>query len=236
MKHLLFILFACLTLLVLPFSASASAQPLAQFSFPGLNTIQLTPEQKAAVDQLETEIIPQIEEQLRPDQLDAFRLQIEEGKSFRKAFKSLTLAPDQKKSLASLIKTLPKSDAFATLTPDQKRAYFLSHKTLFKPTPEQIAERIKEGAEAKGTGMPSIEAITEKIKAGMSAKGGPSGEAIAEKIKAGMNAKGSYAPSAEEIAEKINMGMKNKELYRPKLEAIGEKITDAVKSFTQPGE
>ena len=227
MKRLFVALFASLALFTLTFSDLALAQPwtqmampqsVAEFSFPGLNSIlnniQLTPEQKAAVDQLETEIIPQIEGLLRPDQLEAFKTQIEEGKSFRKAFKSLTLAPEQKQSLAGLLKTLPASDSFSTLTPDQKRAYFLSHKTLFKPTPTEIADRIKTGADAKGGGMPSLEAITEKIKAGMGAKGG--------------------APSAEEITEKINMGMKQKELYMPKLEAIGEKIADKVKAFTQP--
>jgi hypothetical protein len=216
MRRIFLALFACLLVFTLTFSDLALAQPLAQLSFPGLNNIQLTPEQKAAVEELETEIIPQIEGLLRPEQLEEFKLQIEDGKSFRKAFKALTLTPEQKNSLAELIKSLPKSDAFASLTPEQKRAYFLNHKTLFVPTPEEIAERIKTGMKAKGGTMPSIDEITEKIKANMSAKEG--------------------APSAEEIAEKINLGMQKKEMYMPKLQAIGEQITAKLKAFTQSGE
>jgi len=243
MKRRLIALFACLFMLGMSVAQPAFSQPLiqpiqpvAQLSFPGLGEIQLTPEQKAAVEQLETEIIPQIEALLRPDQLEAFKLKIEQGKSFRKAFKSLTLDPDQKTAIADLIKDLPKSDAFATLTPDQKRAYFLSHKALFKPTPEEIAERIQTGAEAKGISIPSIQDIVAKIKASIGAKNSfaPSSEEIGEKIKAGMDAKGIYAPSAEEITEKINMGMKKKEMYMPTAEEISEKITTKMKEIAQP--
>jgi len=245
MKRRLIALFACLFMIGMSVPQPAEAQPLiqpiqpvAQLSFPGLGEIQLTPEQKAAVEQLETEIIPQIEALLRPDQLESFKLQLDQGKSFRKAFKSLTLDPDQKTALANLIKSLPKSDAFATLTSDQKRAYFLSHKALFKPTSEEIAERIQTGMEAKGGTIPSIQDIVAKIKASIGAKSSfaPSPEEISEKIKAGMNAKGSYAPSAEEITEKINMGLKKKEMYMPTAEEIGEKITAKMKDLVQPEE
>ncbi|MBW4467739.1 MAG: hypothetical protein KME07_20115 [Pegethrix bostrychoides GSE-TBD4-15B] len=245
MKRLLIALSACFCLLgfsvppaeSLPL-ALLSPQPIAQLSFPGFGSMQLTPEQEAAVNQLETEIIPQIEALLRPDQLAEFNLQVEDGKSFRKAFKSLTLDPDQKKSLAGLIKSLPKSDAFATLTPDQKRAYFLSHKTLFKPTPDEIATRIQAGVEAKGGTIPSIQDIIEKIKTSMSGKSSfaPSSEEIADKIKAGMKDKGIDAPSIEEITEKINMGMKKKEMYMPTPEEIGEKISAKMKLLTDADE
>ncbi|MFM7426644.1 MAG: hypothetical protein ACKO7W_16895 [Elainella sp.] len=235
MIRILVVLFACLVVVANLFGAGAAqAQPLLQFSFPGLNQIELTPEQRAAVNQLEDEIIPQIESLLRPDQLDDFKAQLDEGKSFRKAFKSLTLTPEQKTALASLIKSLPKSDAFATLTSDQKRAYFLSRKSLFKPTAEEIVAKIKAGGKEEG-GMPSLEEITEKIKAGMKAKEtyAPSAEVISEKIKAGMKAKGSFAPSAEEIGEKINAGMKRKEMYMPNLDEIGSKIGEKMKALTE---
>ncbi len=236
MTRIFVVLFACLVVMANLIGAGpAQAQPLLQFSFPGLNQIQLTPEQRAAVDQLEDEIIPQIESLLRPDQLDDFKTQLDDGKSFRKAFKSLSLTPEQKTALAGLIKSLPKSDAFATLTPDQKRTYFLSRKSLFKPTPEEIAEKIKVGAKDAEAGMPSIEEITEKIRAGMKAKEtyAPSAEAINDKIKAGMKAKGEFAPSAEEIGEKINAGMKRKEMYMPDLKEIGSQIGEKMKALTE---
>ncbi len=235
MKRLCIALLSCLVMVTLSFSDLAQAYPLAQFPFPGSSGIQLTPEQKTAIDQLETEIIPQIEEVLKPEQIEEFEQQLEEGKSFRKAFKKLTLAPDQKNALAEVIKSLPKNDAFAMLTPDQKRAYFLNHKALFIPTSADIAEQIAASIETEAGAMPSVEEITEKIKAGMSAKEGfkPSSEEIVERIKAGMEAKGL---SSEEITEKINLGMKKKEMYMPTLDDISAKISAKLKAWTQTAE
>jgi Spy/CpxP family protein refolding chaperone len=122
--------------------------------------------------QLESEVLPQIESTLTPEQLDDFNTAMTDGKSFRKAFKSLTLTPDQKTKLSDIFKTLPKKTAFSTLTPEQKKQLFMKKKDMFMPTPEEIGEKIKAGMKAatdpdKGGFAPDVDAITEKISAGM---------------------------------------------------------------------
>ena len=84
-----------------------------------------------------------------------------EGTAFRKAFKSLTLTPEQKTQLKAVFKDLPKKDAFASLTPEQKKELFLKKKQMFMPTPEEITEKINAGMKSKGL-MP--EKVSEKVK------------------------------------------------------------------------
>lgn len=113
---------------------------------------------------------------------------------------------------------------FTTLTPEEKTDFFSKIKNIFKPTPDEIADKIK----MKDQFKPSSDEIAEKIKAGMKmkekfkpatddlsdaaegAKAKLSPDEIAEKIKTGMKMKDKYKPSADDIAEKIKASIKEK--------------------------
>lgn len=118
---------------------------------------------KDIVTQLETEFLPKLENILSPEQREQFSSLVGQGGSFRKAFKSITLTPDQKTQLKSLLSSLPKKDAFASLTPEQKKKLFMKKKEFFKPTPDEITEKINQGMKVKGTALP--EGIGEQISA-----------------------------------------------------------------------
>ncbi|MBD2186762.1 hypothetical protein [Pseudanabaena mucicola] len=118
--------------------------------------------------QLETEILPQIESVLTPEQQAEFATKVASGTSFRKAFKAVTLTPAQKSKLSNVFKAIPKKDIFATLTPAQKKSLFLKNKQLFIPTSEEIGAKITAGmqmAKDKSPLVPSVESIVEKITA-----------------------------------------------------------------------
>jgi hypothetical protein len=120
--------------------------------------------------QLETEILPQIESVLTPEQQAEFAAKVASGTSFRKAFKAITLTPVQKSKLSSVFKAIPKKDIFVTLTPAQKKELFLKNKQLFIPTSEEIGAKITAGmqmAKNKSPLAPSAESIVEKINAKM---------------------------------------------------------------------
>ncbi|GAB4146293.1 MAG: hypothetical protein Fur0046_24200 [Cyanobacteria bacterium J069] len=205
---------------------AAHAFSLSQFSlsdllkaFPGLtqaNDLDLTEAQKELLAQLNEEVLPQIAAVLRPDQIDKFAAEIASGDSLRKAFKTLTLTPEQKTELAGLIKGLPKSDFFATLTPEQRTEFFMRKKGLFMPTLEEITEKIKFGLKKKEMFAPTAEEIAEKVKA----------KGIAP------DADGTV-PTVEEIAEKIKIGLKKKEEFAPSLETITEKIKQKIESISE---
>lgn len=192
MKRMLLSFFAtALLLLNLAIGSPAQAQPLMAVSiFPGLKNADLTVEQQDLLKQLEAEILPTFQNILTPEQREEFTESLEAGKSFRKAFKSITLTPEEKTQIASLLKSLPKKDIFASLTPEQKKVLFMQKKEFFMPTPEEISEKISEGMKNKGTFMP--EEISEKI---------------SEKIKMAKE-KGAAIPTPEEISEKISAKMK----------------------------
>lgn len=116
----------------------AQAQPLGAISFPGLQKVDLT-QQKELLEQLETDILPQLESILSPEQRQQFKTAVADGTSFRKTFKLLALTPDQKAKLGTLFKSLPKRDIFTSLTPEQKKQIFMK-KELFMPTPEELAD------------------------------------------------------------------------------------------------
>jgi Spy/CpxP family protein refolding chaperone len=146
MKRLFVSAFACLMVLLNWFSANpVQAQPLGMVSFPGLPIAEAVEGTIDFIKQLEAEVLPQLESILTPEQRDQFKSAVADGTSFRKAFKSLTLTPDQKSQLGTLLKSLPKKDAFASLTPDQKKQLFMKKKELFTPTPEEIGEKISAG-------------------------------------------------------------------------------------------
>ena len=122
--------------------------------------------------QLETEILPQIESVLTPEQQSEFAAKVAAGTSFRKAFKAITLTPTQKSKLSTVFKSIPKKDIFATLTPAQKKQLFLKNKQLFIPSSEEIGAKITAGmkmAKDKSPLAPSAESIIEKINAKMKA-------------------------------------------------------------------
>jgi hypothetical protein len=173
MKRVLIPIVTCAVILFNLFTTGAAqAQSLLAISIPGLPNIELTPQQQDMLKQLETDILPQLDEILYPEQREQLKSLITDGTtSFRKAFKSLTLSPDQKEKLGALLKSLPKKDVFASLTPDQKKQLFLKKKEFFTPTPEEISERISAKmklAKDKGAMMPTPEEIAEKISAKMS--------------------------------------------------------------------
>lgn len=168
MKRLFaFVLASLMILLSIGISEVAQAKPLPILAFPSLFSAGV----ETGADLLqkfETEILPQLESALSPEQSDQFKTAIADGTSFRKAFKALTLTPEQKSQVGTLLKSLPKKDFFASLTPDQKQKLFLTKKGLFKPTPEKIDAKMKM-ATGKSPFAPTGAEIGEKISAKMKA-------------------------------------------------------------------
>ncbi len=87
-------------------------------------------EQANPLDQLKTQLMPQLEKILTPDQLDQLSTSIEGGMNPRKAFKSIALTPEQKKEVGLMLKSAPK-DFFTSLTPEQKKQLFMKKRDLF---------------------------------------------------------------------------------------------------------
>lgn len=219
MPQILVSIFACLIILLnLLTAAPVQAATLLQTPPPDLSeslseSTAVKPPDLAK--QLEDEIL-QLETLLTPTQRNQFETAIADGKSFRKAFKAVTLTPDQKSQLAALFKTFPKKDSFATLTSDQKKEFFLKKKEIFAPTSEEISDKITAGMKKKELYAPTAEDISARISAGMKERG--------------------LAP--DDIKEKINAGFKNKETFMPDLQAITEKISQklaAIKQSIQAG-
>lgn len=184
MKRLLIALVACAMLLLNPLFVGSAA---AIVPHPVLLADAATEGAVDWIKKLEAEVLPQLENILTPEQRDQFKTAVGEGTSFRKAFKTLTLTPDQKTQLKGLLQSLPKKDAFAALTPDQKKQLFMKKKDFFKPTPEEISDKISTGMKMKGESMP---------------------EAIKDKLSGVMKNKEGFIPTPEEIGEKISAGMK----------------------------
>jgi hypothetical protein len=157
----------------------------------GMPTLFLadTPNQleKDWITQLETEILPQIEQIFNPEQREQFQANIANGLSFRKAFKSLMLTPEQKTQIKAVLNSASKKDALASLTPEQKKQLFLKKKEMFRPTAAEVAEKIEASLKDKGLELPA--GVREKLDEGLKMKDSfiPSPEAITEKIKAGMD-------------------------------------------------
>ncbi len=161
-RVLMRLMVSVLVLLSLVVSQPAQAQLLADGSMPTAVTTA-TETVKDLLTQLETEVLPKLETILTPEQREQFSNFVSEGGTFRKAFKSLTLTPEQKTQLKEVFSGLPKKDAFASLTPEQKKQLFMKKKEFFKPTPEDIADKISQGMKMKGGTMP--EGISEQINA-----------------------------------------------------------------------
>ena len=161
MKRLLISICACaLVALNLLIGSAAQAQPLAAI-VPSPWLIADAMEMPADfMKHLQDEFLPQIENILYPEQREQFKQAIADGTSFRKAFKSLTLSPEQKAELGTLLKSLPKKDIFASLTPDQKKQLFMKKREMFMPTAEEISERISDKLKMV---KPELEKIGDKL-------------------------------------------------------------------------
>jgi hypothetical protein len=150
-------------------TAVANAMPLHSL---GLSPLYLADAAPAAspdwIAQLEKEILPKLEGIFSAEQLNQFKQDITNGVSFRKAFKSLTLTPEQKTELKTLLQSVSKKDALASLTPEQKKQLFMKKKEMFMPTSEEIMDKIKTGMSGKGIALP--EGVQEKIDAAMKKK------------------------------------------------------------------
>jgi len=168
------------------FADVAYASVQANFGMPlYLADVAAQPE-KDLLAQLETEVLPQIEKIFTPEQLEQFQTNIADGMTFRKAFKSLMLTPEQKTQLKTVLRSALKKDALASLTPEQKTKLFAKKKEMFKPTTEELTEKIETSLKEKGVELPA---------------------GVKEKIDAGLKRKDSFIPSPETIVEKIETGM-----------------------------
>jgi peptidoglycan hydrolase CwlO-like protein len=141
MKRFLVSILVCLIVL---FSVTPSVHAATLSSIPSVATsvmLGVEQAQEDVMEQLKEKVLPQIQKILTPEQQEQLEDAIVEGKSsMRKAFKSLTLTPEQKTKLATVFKSLPKKEMFTAMSPDQKRQFFMKKKEFFKPTPEEIAE------------------------------------------------------------------------------------------------
>lgn len=184
MKRLLMSVLTC-ALVFLMTTGNAYAQPgiLSWLPIFGGNTAD-----SEWISQLESDILPQLDTIFTPAQRDQFKSDIANGVTFRKAFKSLVLTPEQKTQLKDLLKSVSKKDAFAALTPEQKAQLFIKKKEMFMPTSEEIGEKINASIKAKGALIP--EGVQDKIDASIKRKElfMPTPEEITEKITAGINA------------------------------------------------
>jgi hypothetical protein len=184
-------------LVVLTLAVSPARAKSLPFSLPFFDDIDLTKEQSALMEQLESKYVPEIESILFPNQREKFEQAIQDGLSLRKAFKTMALTPEQKVELAATMKTVPKGELFAALTPEQKKEVFMKKKEMFMPTPEEIAEKIK-------TGMQSKEAFAADAPVDPTAL---TPDEVAEKVKLGLDKKKEFMPSMEEIQAKISAKM-----------------------------
>ena len=129
-----------------------------------------TPAPEALLEKMRSQLLPQFESILSPEQRDRLQAEMIDTKtSLRKAFKKIALSTEQKTKLATVFKTLPNKELFASLTPEQKKGLF-SKKEMFKPTPEAISDKINakmQMAKDKGAMMPTPAEINQKITAKM---------------------------------------------------------------------
>lgn len=142
MKRLLMSIFACLIVLLnLVVASTAQAQSLIAASSISSATVEQTKPQEDIIEKVKTQFLPQIESILTPEQsVQLESAVVEEKTSLRKAFKSIMLTPDQKTKLATVFKSLPKKDFFASLTPEEKKQFFMKKKEMFMPAADEIAD------------------------------------------------------------------------------------------------
>ena len=146
MKRKLVLIFACaIVLLNLVIAGVAQARPLLADASTSVPAKQTTED---VIEQLKTEFLPQLESILTPEQREKFQSAIVDDKtSLRKAFKEVTLTPEQKTKIAMTLKSLPKKDILKSLTPEQKKEFFMRKRDFFAPTADEIAEYKAESGE-----------------------------------------------------------------------------------------
>lgn len=109
-------------ILISPFPtvmAHAQTQPLTQ-TFPALSGIQLTPEQTAQLQQLQTQTRTQVMNVLTPEQQSQLQTTIAEAKELRSALNSMNLTQQQRSQLQSIFQSV-RSQLNTILTPEQRR-------------------------------------------------------------------------------------------------------------------
>ncbi|PSF35662.1 hypothetical protein C7H19_15580 [Aphanothece hegewaldii CCALA 016] len=118
---------------------------------------------------------------------------------------------------AQIAQVSPDKPDFTTLTPEEKTDFFSKIKNLFKPSPDDIADKMKMKEKFK----PSPDDIAEKVKNSMKMKEKfkPALDDAAEAVD---GAKAKLSP--DDIAEKIKNSMKMKEKFKPSADDIAEKI------------
>lgn len=193
-RFLAVVLYALVSLTLVATPASAGPFP---FSLPFFNSVDLTESQEALIEELQSKYVPAIERILFPEQREKFEAAIQDGLSLRKTFRTMALTPQQKMDLVATIKTVPRGELFAALTPEQKKEVFMNKKEMFRPTPEEIAEKIKVGMESKAMYAPDAPGSETAL----------TPEEVAEKVKLGFEKKKEFMPSMEEIKEKISAKM-----------------------------
>ncbi len=227
MKRVLFSIIVCTALVLNLFiSGVAAAKPMFNLPFlAGASGTEALPAEELT-QLLETKVLPEIESLLTPEQREQFIMALADGKSLRKAFKAMTLTPDQKAELAAYLKSsMYGKGVLASLTPEQKKQFFLKKAEAFTPTADEIAEQIVGKMPlAKDTGNVEPQALTDKI---------------AEKLKMFMGKGTGIKPTPEEIGQKIvdrkkfgqSMNpMKAKPVGTPTPEEIGERVTGKIKA------
>lgn len=132
MKRTLVAFFACVMCLLtgLSFANSAQAAPM------------LVADAAVAPDafmELKSKIVPELEKILTPEQKTQFEDAVSNGTNLKKAFKSITLTPEQKSKVGTMLKSVPK-DYFSSLTPTQKRDLFMQKGEYFMEQGKAKAE------------------------------------------------------------------------------------------------
>ncbi|PSB24466.1 hypothetical protein [Stenomitos frigidus] len=197
MKRLLVTIATCvlLTLGCVGGVGVALAQPSVGTLWPNLLSAEPPASSDVLLEQMRSQLLPQFESILSSEQRDRLQAEIVDAKaSLRKAFKKIALSTDQKTKLASVFKSLPKKDIFASLTPEQKKGLF-SKKEMFMPTPEAISDKINakmQMAKDNGAMMPTSAEISQKISAKM------------QLAKDKAAAKMAPAPTVEKATEALN--------------------------------
>ncbi|MBE9009150.1 hypothetical protein IQ250_02900 [Pseudanabaenaceae cyanobacterium LEGE 13415] len=110
--------------------------------------------------ELKAKIVPQLESILTSEQRAQFDDAIANGTSVKKAFKSVTLTPEQKGKIGMMMKSVPK-EYFTSLTPAQKRELFMQKKEYFMSSGKARAEAAMKAASDKVGGV--VKAVEDKV-------------------------------------------------------------------------
>jgi hypothetical protein len=136
MKRTLIAIFACVVCLLGGFSFASSVQAAPTV----INQVAADP-----FTELKSKIVPELEKILTPEQRTQFEDAVSSGTSLKKAFKTITLTPEQKTKVGTMLKSVPK-DYFSSLTPEQKRDLFMQKGQYFMEQGKAKAAKAMEAA------------------------------------------------------------------------------------------